>query len=127
MVGRLASRMRKGLLIYSGVILMGLSFALFAHSKNLILSLFLICIVGFFFSAPKVLGISITQDYVPDSIRGRVFSVQLTMANIMFPISMFLSGALAQWIGVSIIFTIAGFIMVLNGLFGMFSKSLRNV
>jgi len=127
LVGRFASRLRKGLLIYLNVILMGLSFMLFALSKNLILSLFLICIVGFFFSAPKVLGVSITQDYAPDNIRGRVFSVQLTMANIMFPISMLLSGALAQRMSVSIIFIIAGFIMVLNGLFGMFSKSLRNV
>ncbi|MCL5985135.1 MAG: MFS transporter [Actinobacteria bacterium] len=127
LVGKLAPKLKKGFLIYSGVILMGLSFVLFALSKNLALSIILICIVGFFFSAPKVLGISITQDYVPDNIRGRIFSVQLTMANIMFPISMFLSGALAQRVSVNLIFIIAGFIMILNGLFGMFTKSLRRV
>ena len=127
LVGKLASKLKKGFLIYSNIVLMGLSFMLFAISKNLILSLVLICIVGFFFSAPKVLGISITQDFVPDNIRGRVFSVQLTMANIMFPISMFLSGALAQRINVSIIFISAGLIMVLNGIFGVFTKSLRRI
>jgi len=40
---------------------------------------------------------------------------------------MFLSGALAQRINVSIIFISAGLIMVLNGIFGVFTKSLRRI
>ncbi|GFP22092.1 hypothetical protein HKBW3S06_01319, partial [Candidatus Hakubella thermalkaliphila] len=126
-VGKVGSRLTKGKLTYWGVLLMGIFFSLFSLSRNFALSMGLIAISGFFFAAPKVLGITILQDKIPDEIRGRVLSAQIMLSSLMFPLSMLISGFFAQYVSVSIILLVAGFIMVLNGIYGLSSRVVSTV
>ncbi|GFP18715.1 hypothetical protein HKBW3S03_00220 [Candidatus Hakubella thermalkaliphila] len=106
---------------------MGIFFSLFSLSRNFALSMGLIAISGFFFAAPKVLGITILQDKIPDKIRGRVLSAQIMLSSLMFPLSMLISGVFAQYVSVPIILLVAGFIMVLNGIYGLSSRVVSTV
>ena len=126
-VGKVGTNLSKGKLTYWGVLLMGIFFSLFSLTRNFTLSMGLIAISGFFFAAPKVLGITILQDKIPDEIRGRVLSAQIMLSNLMFPLSMLISGVLAQYVPVPIILLVAGFIMVFNGIYGLSSRVVSTV
>ena len=126
-IGKLGKRISVGRFITLGVLFGGIFFSIFAISKDISLSIILVAIFGFLFAAPKVYSISIIQNLVPDSIRGRIFSIQMFLTNIMFPISLLLSGWLGEKIAVSWILFGCGLLMIANGIYGYSVKKLREV
>lgn len=125
LIGSLGKRIPVGKSITLGILIAGFFFSIFALSKNIFNSLILVAIFGFSFAAPKVYGITIIQNLVPDSIRGRIFSIQMLLSNIMFPLSFLLSGWLGEKIVVSWILFGCGILMIANGICGYSIKRLR--
>jgi MFS family permease len=125
LVGSLGKKISVGRSITLGVLISGFFFSIFALSKNLSNSLILVAIFGFSFAAPKVYGISVIQNLVPNSIRGRIFSIQMLLSNIMFPLSFLLSGWLGEKIVVSWILFGCGILMIADGIYGYSVKKLR--
>lgn len=127
LIGSLGKRIPVGKTITLGVLISGFFFSIFALSKNISNSFILAAIFGFSFAAPKVYGITVIQNLVPDSIRGRIFSIQMLLANIMFPLSFLLSGWLGEKIAVSWILFGCGILMIANGIYGYSVKKLREI
>jgi len=127
LLGRLGKRVPAGKSITLGILIAGLFFSIFALSKNIFNSLILVALFGFSFAAPKVFGITVIQNSVPDSIRGRIFSIQMLLANIMFPISLLLSGWLGERVAPSWILFGCGLLMIANGIYGYSVKKLREI
>jgi len=127
LVGNLGKRIPVGKSITLGILISGFFFSMFALSKNIFNSLILAAMFGFSFAAPKVYGITVIQNLVPDSIRGRIFSIQMLLTNIMFPLSFLLSGWLGEKIVVSWILFGCGLLMIANGIYGYSVKKLREI
>ena len=127
LVGNLGKRIPVGKSITLSILIAGFFFSIFALSKNIFSSLILVAIFGFLFAVPRVYGISVIQNLVPDSIRGRIFSIQMFLSNIMFPLSFLLSGWLGEKIAVSWILFGCGILMMVNGIYGYSVKKLREI
>ncbi|MGB3346554.1 MAG: MFS transporter [Candidatus Humimicrobiia bacterium] len=127
LLGRLGKRVPAGKSITLGILIAGLFFSIFALSKNIFNSLILVAMFGFSFAAPKVYAISVIQNSVPDSIRGRIFSIQMLLASIMVPLSLLLSGWLGERVAPSWILFGCGLLMIVNGIYGYSVKKLREI
>ncbi|MFC2069557.1 MFS transporter [Chloroflexota bacterium] len=89
---------KRGLMMLIGLIILGVSLALFSFSESWILSLGLIAVVGLGQTVMMALSNTIIQYYVEDDYRGRVMSI-LMMQMGMTSFSTFLAGVLIEGIG----------------------------
>jgi MFS family permease len=99
------ARKRGNILLLSGFFL-GISLLCFAFSKSWTLSLCIIAIVGVSGTARMTITNTLIQHHVDDNFRGRVmslFMMQFGLSNF----GTFISGMLAEWIGVQ--WAIGGF------------------
>ena len=94
-IGNLQSK----ILVFS-IYTFSISLMIFALSKSLILSIFILAVAGFSILSSLTIINSLIQAMVPDEFRGRIMSVyMLTFAGTM-PIGSLLAGSLSYLIGV---------------------------
>jgi DHA3 family macrolide efflux protein-like MFS transporter len=118
---------RKGWVVVSGIILGGLTLALFAISEKFWLSMIFLGIAGLSFSLVNVLAVVIFQQKVPPDKRGRFFGTASTLAQGLRPISLGLVGVISVWLNVRLILLFSGILVALGGLGGFLVKGMKEI
>lgn len=87
-----------GLKMFAGVIVFGLSIIVFGLSKNFVLSLFALAVLG----ASDMISIQVRTTFIqlatPDAMRGRVSAVNMLFINASNELGDFESGFMAAWL-----------------------------
>ncbi|GIO25023.1 MFS transporter [Oceanobacillus sp. J11TS1] len=102
---------------------MTLSFSL---SKNLIISLALLTLLGVFISLANLSLVNIQTEIVPESLRGRYFATSQTFIGIVTPLGYTVSGFLTEYINIEFIFMSIGIVFVLVSMICYFLPSLKH-
>ena len=105
----------KGVLMVTGYIGFGVFLILFAVSPWLLLSLFLMCLVGIAAGASETTMETLLQITVPDSMRGRVLSFRAFSIGASGS-SGFYTGVVALFLGAPVAVAIGGGVLVLHGI-----------
>jgi MFS family permease len=101
----------KGVLMFGGLIGMGLSLVLFARSEWLALSLVILPFVGGTFVLYRSVNNTVLLTVVPDEMRGRVTSI-LGMDNGLAPLATLLAGMMASFMGAPLALTLLGSVVL---------------
>jgi DHA3 family macrolide efflux protein-like MFS transporter len=112
-----------------GIIGLGLGILLVGFAPD---NLLLLAIVGFFIgSAMNAItngtAFAILQTLVAPDMQGRVFTVVMSMAGAISPLSLAIGGPVADWLGVRVIYFIAGISLVILGVVGFMIPSVLNI
>ncbi len=112
-----------------GIIGLGVGILLVALAPGNLLPL---AIVGFFFgSAMNAIsngaGFAILQTLVAPDMQGRVFTVVMSMAGAISPLSLAIGGPVADWLGVRTLYYIAGISLLILGVIGFMIPSVVNL
>jgi len=94
LTARLKRFRRHSLGIICGLVLLGVMLAVFGCSRNMILSMLSLAIVGLAVAIVNTLEAVIFQTRVPNELQGRVFASQSAITDGLQPISLALTGAL---------------------------------
>ncbi|MFA5092714.1 MAG: MFS transporter [Candidatus Omnitrophota bacterium] len=109
-LARLGDFKYKGRLLVASAFLFSFSLIVFSLSKNYLLSMFSLTLIGCTSVIPIALVNTLLQINVPDEFRGRVMSLfMITFAGIM-PFGNLISGSMAQSFGVSAALSFCGLI-----------------
>ncbi len=100
-LARLGEFRHKGKLLVISAMLFSLSLLIFALSRNFILSIAVLCLLGFTSVTAVALVNTILQISVEDRYRGRVMSIFMITSAGMMPFGHLLAGSLAYFRGVS--------------------------
>jgi MFS family permease len=103
------------LLSFAGIIF-GVSISVFAISRSLLLSLFILMFSGFGMFAQITCSNTILQTLVEDNKRGRIMSLYTMAFMGMVPLGSFYVGALAHYIGAPRTLIINGTMMVITSM-----------
>ncbi len=88
--------------------IMGFSLALLGITRVFSLALTLVVVSGFAAILYNVLNTTLYQRFVPKSLRGRVFTIRILLAQSGMPLGAFLGGAFAEMWGIPLLFVLAG-------------------
>jgi len=122
-----AKRVRKGLAITLGLMVMGVCYALPWMLGSLPLVLADFVVLG---AANAVMLISIdtyVQSVVPDHLRGRVWGARFTLTQGVYAIGVLAAGGLAAVVSLGPLFGICGAIVFVPALIGFFVPVVRDV
>jgi MFS family permease len=119
-VASLTRSRRKGWQLTFGSLLFPIALFAFALSRNLVLSLAILVVVGFGFIIQNTTSNTLVQMLVPDHLRGRVMSVYSMMFIGTMPIGSLLAGSLAQIYGTSLTIIFGASVTLLFALFVVF-------
>ena len=106
---------KKAVLLVAGYVGFGVSLILFSVSPWLIVSLFLMGLVGLSAGAAETTMDTLLQTTVPDEMRGRVLSFRAFSIGASGS-SGFYTGSIALFLGAPLAVAIGGSVLVLNGL-----------
>ncbi len=95
----LARRLQPATVIYAGMGLLGLSFALLSASPNLPLSVLLASLAGFGVAPGNAVVITLVQRITPPEMQGRVFSSLFAMVGLAAPLGVTLASPLVGSLG----------------------------
>lgn len=98
-------------------ILGGLTFFLYANIPYFPVTLVIVLLQMGIFSVGQVVAQALMQQFVPEELRGRVFSLIISGYTIIRVLGVTIWGALIDYIGVIPIFNLAGGVATLAGLF----------
>lgn len=119
-VTAMASRVRASSIMMAGVIGMGTFIALAETTHQLSVIIYIILGVGVSLTAAQAAAATLTQKLVPNDKRGRVSSAMNSINSIANIVSMAFAGVLGTLIGVRYVFFLAGLMMIIAGLIGVY-------
>ena len=129
--GLLTARLKRfrhhGLGIICGLVLLGVMLAVFGCSRNMILSMLSLAIVGLAVAIVNTLEAVIFQTRVPNELQGRVFAAQSAITDGLQPISLALTGALLAVLSAPTITIASGVAAALAGLGALAAKRMREL
>jgi MFS family permease len=117
--GSLGHIRRRGVILVSAVIGMGVALMLFSAQRALLGAVVLAFLPGFNHFTFSVMAYSILQTRPPDHFRGRVVSVYSTTVQGMMPLGALVLGTLGSLVGVSGALAIGGSLVALIGLYAL--------
>jgi DHA3 family macrolide efflux protein-like MFS transporter len=120
LVTSLASRVRTQWIMMAGVIGMGTFIALGEHTYQLSVLIYIILGVGLCLTAAQAAAATLMQKLVPNEKRGRATSAMTTVNSIANIVSMAFAGVLGAVLGIRYVFFIAGLIIVIAGIIGIY-------
>jgi MFS family permease len=123
-LGRVQKR-RESILF--SVFTVGISIILFSFSPNIIIAFPLIGLLGFAAPFTNILVSTIYQETVPEDMRGRVFSVRLTIGQGSLPLGLLFGAFLGYWLSVQYTVLLLGFIIIAFALIGTFAPQLKEL
>ena len=126
MVPRLMRQYKAGVLILTGVALIGVGYALAGLLGSFILALLFLFVCGVANTLYLVPLLSVTQSEAPDYIRGRVMSFRFLVAQGGLLAGIALAGPLTDRVGAPLVFGAAGLILASAALTGLAFKNLRD-
>lgn len=127
LVGALSRRVRKGLVITTGLMLMGVCCALpwVVHSLPLLLADFVV--LGAANAAMLISVDTYVQSTVPDELRGRIWGARFTLTQGAYAAGVLVAGALAATFRLGPLFGLCGLVLFVPALIGLFVPSVRNI
>lgn len=123
LVGNYAAGLRTGRVVGGGMGLLGLALLGFALAPNYTLVLMMTFVIGACMVAARAAIAALLQTIVPDEKRGRVESAVNTIISASTTLSMGLAGFLGDFLGLRMVFALAGVVTLLAA--GMAFHSLR--
>ncbi|MBI3914699.1 MAG: MFS transporter [Chloroflexi bacterium] len=126
-IGARTPNTRRGIFIFVDTAVMGFFFAIIGLIPILAVTLVLVAIIGFTVTLVSVVSAGVTQAIIADEYRGRVFSIILLVSTGFVPLAIALQTALADTIGVGIVFVLGGGIAVITSLIGLTFREIRNL
>jgi len=97
----LSEKIGKSRLLFLTALVLITSLFIFSFNKILILSLFLLFLIGFSFAAFNALDNSLIQEIIPDEVRGRIMSIYVLLWGGTMPFGSLYISFLAHYFGVS--------------------------
>jgi MFS family permease len=126
-MGALGNRVRKGLTITIGLAVMGAAYVLVSTATSLAMVVAPLVLHGIANAAFLISVDTYFQQTVPEHLRGRVWGVRFTLTQGLYALSVLGGGALAGTsIGVRPLFVVAGAIVALAGIGGLFVREVRD-
>ena len=122
----LASRVRKGRVMIAGLVTMGVCLALVAATSSLWVAAVPLALFGLANAAVLIAVDTYLQQAIPEGLRGRVLGSRFTLTQGTYALSVLVGGALAGFVDVRILFVVAGVIVALSALVGLFSREIRD-
>ena len=122
----LASRVRKGRVMIAGLVAMGVCLVAVAATSSLWVAAVPLALFGLANAAVLIAVDTYLQQAIPEGLRGRVLGSRFTLTQGTYAISVLVGGALAGFIDVRILFVVAGVIVALSALVGLFSREIRD-
>ena len=127
LMAALGDRVRKGVAMTAGLAVMGGSFASVAICTSLALVVAPIFVAGAANAAVLISIDTYFQQAVPESLRGRLWGTRFTITQSVYAASVLGGGALAAFFPVAPLFIVAGLIIAVPGLVGLFVPVVRDV
>ena len=121
-----ATRVRKGLAMTVGLCVMGASFVLVAATGAVWQAFIPLTIVGVANAAALIAIDTYFQEVVPEHLRGRVWGVRFTITQGTYAIAVIVAGALASTYSVRALFIVAGILVALPAIAGLFVRDIRD-
>lgn len=121
----LASRVRKGRVMIGGLILMGVFLALVSATGSVWAAAVPLALFGLANAAVLIAVDTYLQQAIPDGLRGRVLGSRFTLTQGTYALSVLVGGALAGVVDVRVLFIVAGVVVALSALVGLFSREVR--
>ncbi len=111
--------------IFTGVVTMGLSITLFALCPKLWMGFPLVFCAGASLALVSAAAMGFFQSIVPDTLKGRFFSILTAVAYSVMPLALALNGVVTQFFSVRRVLAVDGIMLcLLSGIF--FIKLFRN-
>ena len=126
-VAALGKRIRKGLAITLGLMVMGICYALPWLLGTMPLVLADLVLLGVANAAALISIDTYVQREVPDELRGRVWGVRFTLTQGVFAVGVLVAGALATSVPLGPLFGLCGLIVFVPALVGLFVPAVRDV
>jgi MFS family permease len=120
-----AARVRKGYAMTIGLGTMGIGLALVSIAGGVWQACIPFAIVGIANSFALIAVDTYLQEVVPPELRGRVFGVRFTLAQGTYALSVLIGGALAGVFDVRVLFIVAGVLIAVPALAGLFVRDIR--
>jgi MFS transporter, DHA3 family, macrolide efflux protein len=121
----MATRVHKGQVMIAGLLAMGACLALVAITGSVWAAAVPFVAFGVANAAVLISVDTYLQQSSPEGIRGRVLGTRFTLTQGTYAVSVLVGGALAGFVDVRVLFVVAGTIVALSGVVGLFSREVR--
>ncbi|WP_145408772.1 MFS transporter [Paenibacillus xylanexedens] len=123
---------RKSMLVVSGIVMLGLSYALTAipaYMTDFQLPAAAACclLMGFGIPLATTPLASYLMEVTPSEMLGRVSALQSMLCLSVVPLGSLAAGALAEWIALPVLFIVFGLLLAMSVIMILFSKSFRQM
>lgn len=125
LIGAIAQRLRKGLTIVAGFVILGLAVVMLSLTDSFALVLLLAGAIGVANVTFVIPSQTLFQQRTPGNMLGRVVAMRLAMVNAALALAMVTSGGLAQVVGFRPVLIACGALTFVAGLAGAFNKAIR--
>jgi len=120
-----ATRVSKGYAMTLGLVVMGFSLAVVALAGGVWQACIPFAVLGIANSFALISVDTYLQESVPQELRGRVFGVRFTLAQGTYALSVLIGGALAGVFDVRVLFVMAGVLVAVPAIAGLFVRDIR--
>lgn len=107
-------RVNTGMVVVSGLALMGLSVVAMALVDALGLAILAITVSGFGSAMVLIPGVTLVQDHTPDNLLGRVFSLRATLFFSAIVFSTFIGGWAGDRFGIQTALLVCGIVLIVS-------------
>jgi MFS family permease len=121
----LATRIPKGYAMTVGLMVMGASLALVAVAGGVWIACIPFAAFGLANAAALIAIDTYLQQAVPEGLRGRVFGVRFALTQGTYALSVLIGGALAGVFDVRVLFIVAGVLIAVPAVAGLFVRDIR--
>ena len=121
-----ATRVRKGPTMVLGLTVMGMCLVLVSAIETVWLAAVAFAAFGIANAVALVTVDTYLQQVVPERLRGRVFGVRFTLTQSTWSLSVLVGSALAGWIDIRVLFIVAGVVVAIPAVAGLFAREVRD-
>ncbi|WP_440118937.1 MFS transporter [Paenibacillus sp. QZ-Y1] len=123
---------RKSVLVISGIVILGLSYAMTAlpaymTSYQLPVAAVFCLLMGIGIPFATTPLASYLMEVTPPDMLGRVYALQSMIVLSVAPLGSLISGALADWMAIPILFIVFGILLAMSAAALLLSKTFRSV
>jgi DHA3 family macrolide efflux protein-like MFS transporter len=118
---------RYGLGVLCGLVAVGALLAVFGVSRNLLLSLGVLVVLGVFIAVVNVFEAVIFQTHVPNDLQGRVFAAQFAVCDGLQPVSLAAIGGLLVLLSAPVVLVGSGVAVAVSGIGALCCRAVRSL